>query len=369
MAMTEASREVGVVVRRRSIDNPWIDQLWSPAMILDEVPATAPWTVLSTEADATTYYAGSASIDLFSAETANYRDNLADGAPRIWVALRRQDGGAELELTKVTADPTEGEAMFESGCDVIGTVPMPPEIASWIAAFVDRFHVERVFHKRKRDRAAAIGPACRAAGRMREQDAHERSGRSRRDKGFLARWSQRKQEAKQPEPKPDAPAARTRRIVGPPALQGEDATPEFDLSSLPKLEELTGSTDITAFLRKACPNICGMRPCENPGRWIPRFAITSIPRSNMPMTGIRRAEFRRRRTRRRCRCRADGVADHGRTRSRNRQIPTQIRKMRRHILRRAIRTRSVGKTAARSAGAVAQTIGEPAAERKPFKGR
>ena len=107
-------------------------------MILDEVPATAPWTVLSTEADATIYYAGSASIELFSSDTANYRDNLADGEPRIWVALRRQDGGPELELTKVTADPTEGEAMFESGCDVIGTVPMPPEIASWIAAFVDR---------------------------------------------------------------------------------------------------------------------------------------------------------------------------------------------------------------------------------------
>ncbi len=49
MAMTEASREVGVVLRRRSIDNPWIDHMWSPAMILDEVPATAPWTVLSTE--------------------------------------------------------------------------------------------------------------------------------------------------------------------------------------------------------------------------------------------------------------------------------------------------------------------------------
>jgi hypothetical protein len=36
---------------------------------------------------------------------------------------------------------------------VIGTVPMPPDIASWIAAFVDEFHVERVFYKRKRDRA------------------------------------------------------------------------------------------------------------------------------------------------------------------------------------------------------------------------
>ena len=157
MAMTEWSREVGVVVRRRSIDNPWIDHTWSPLTVLEDVPETAPWTVLSSEADATIYYAGAASIDLFSSDTANYRDNLADGEPRIWVALRRQDGGPELELTKITADPTEGEAMFESGCDVIGTVPMPAEIASWIAAFVDQFHVERVFHKRKRDRAGRDG--------------------------------------------------------------------------------------------------------------------------------------------------------------------------------------------------------------------
>jgi hypothetical protein len=153
MTMTETSREVGVVLRRRAIDNPWIDHMWSPVTILEDVPATAPWTVLSQEADATLYYAGRATIDLFSSDTANYRDNLADGTPLIWVALRRQDGGSELELTKVTADPTEGEAMFESGTDVIGTVPMPSDIASWIAAFVDEFHVEQVFHKRKRDRA------------------------------------------------------------------------------------------------------------------------------------------------------------------------------------------------------------------------
>jgi hypothetical protein len=151
--MTETSREVGVVLRRRAIDNPWIDHMWSPVTILETVPATAPWTVLSQEDDATLYYAGTAFIDLFSADTANYRDNLVDGSPQIWVALRRQDGGMELELTKITADPTEGEAMFESGTDVIGTVPMPSEIAAWIAAFVDEFHVEQVFHKRKRDRA------------------------------------------------------------------------------------------------------------------------------------------------------------------------------------------------------------------------
>src|SRR6478609_7554722 len=72
------------------------------------------------------------------------------------------------------------------------------------------------------------------------------------DKGFLARWSQRKQEAKQPEPKQEAPVAATSDVpAGPPAEV--EAEPEFDLSSLPKLEELTGATDITAFLKKGVP--------------------------------------------------------------------------------------------------------------------
>lgn len=173
MAMTEASREVGVVLRRRSIDNPWIDHMWSPVTVLEDVPATAPWTVLSTEPDATLYYAGAATIDLFSTDTANYRDNLVDGAPLIWIALRHQDGGAELELTKVTADPTEGEAMFESGTDVIGTVPMPPDIAAWIAAFVDEFHVEQVFHKRKRDRADGDRKRGNDSSGERGRTAHE----------------------------------------------------------------------------------------------------------------------------------------------------------------------------------------------------
>jgi len=69
------------------------------------------------------------------------------------------------------------------------------------------------------------------------------------DKGFLARWSQRKQEAKQPER--EAPVADA-EIAAPPATDAE-AAQEFDLSSLPSLDELTSETDITAFLRKGVP--------------------------------------------------------------------------------------------------------------------
>jgi hypothetical protein len=71
------------------------------------------------------------------------------------------------------------------------------------------------------------------------------------NKSFLARWSQRKQEAKQPEPKPDTPAAAADVPSGP--VAETDAGEAFDLSDLPKLEDLTGATDITGFLRKGVP--------------------------------------------------------------------------------------------------------------------
>ena len=71
------------------------------------------------------------------------------------------------------------------------------------------------------------------------------------DKSFLARWSQRKQEAKQPEPKPDAPAVESDALAKP--VAEAEVAPEFDLASLPKLEELTATTDITAFLQKGVP--------------------------------------------------------------------------------------------------------------------
>ena len=73
------------------------------------------------------------------------------------------------------------------------------------------------------------------------------------DKGFLARWSQRKQEAKEEtrQPERDAPVADGETAAAP-ATEAEAPEP-FDLASLPSLDELTPETDITAFLRKGVP--------------------------------------------------------------------------------------------------------------------
>ena len=71
---------------------------------------------------------------------------------------------------------------------------------------------------------------------------------------FLSRWSQRKREATLPEsggaavePSGSAEAAAV------PIAESEAAEEPFDLSSLPKLEDVTETTDITGFLRKGVP--------------------------------------------------------------------------------------------------------------------
>ena len=148
---TETLRELGGVLARRSLDNPWVDHVWVAHTVLYPAPEVEPGAQLSKDEALTLVYAGPATVELFMGETANYRDNLLSGAPSLWVAARSRSDGGTPEFVRVTADPTEGEAYFESGSDIVAALPMPAELNAWISAFVDEYHVERVFLKRKRD--------------------------------------------------------------------------------------------------------------------------------------------------------------------------------------------------------------------------
>ncbi len=144
---------VGVVVERRKAVSAWIDHVWRPVAVLDGEPDTAPWTPLSVEPDLATFYAGSAEIELYRSETANYRDNLASGTPAVWVVLRPTGVEPPFEVVTVTADPAEGEGLTQAGTDLVEPVPMPERIREFLAAFVAEHHVEQPFYKRRRDRA------------------------------------------------------------------------------------------------------------------------------------------------------------------------------------------------------------------------
>ena len=160
--MVRESVEVGVIVERRGLQNPWIDHAWRPVAVLAGTPAAAPWTVLSETPQATRYYAGAFQLEFFGSETTMYRENLRSGNPSLWVSLRPAESPPGIVLHLVTADPGEGEALTEPGTDVIETVSMPPEIQRRLAAFVEAHHVERPFVKRKRDRADPEAMATRA---------------------------------------------------------------------------------------------------------------------------------------------------------------------------------------------------------------
>ena len=149
---------VGVVVERHKATSPWLDFVCRPVSVLAGVPSAAPWTVIESGADVTTFYAGDAVIELHRTETANYRDNLASGAPLLWVILRPTSEEARFELLMVTADPAEGEALTGAGNDLVETVPMPDSIRETVARFIAEHHVERAFFKRKRDRSAPSPP-------------------------------------------------------------------------------------------------------------------------------------------------------------------------------------------------------------------
>jgi hypothetical protein len=142
---------VGVVVERRRSKNPWVDFIWRPVAVLPDEPETQPWTVLDEEDGATMFYAGAAAVELFASSSSFYRDNLASGAPSLWVVLRPVEGEQPFEIVTVTADPYEGEVFTQAGNDLVEAIAMPATVRSAIEAFAAAHAVETPFFKRKRD--------------------------------------------------------------------------------------------------------------------------------------------------------------------------------------------------------------------------
>ena len=144
---------VGVVVERRKADSPWIDFVWRGIGVLPDEPEMTPWTVIREQEGTTLFYAGSATVDLYRSETERYGDNLATGAPSIWIVLTPSEGTWPYAVSVVTADPAEGEAFTEAGANLVEAVPMPEVLHRAIENFITEHHVETEFVKRERRRA------------------------------------------------------------------------------------------------------------------------------------------------------------------------------------------------------------------------
>ena len=155
---------VGIVVERRKASSRWADLIWRPVSVLAGLPDAAPWTILATEGETVTFYAGAAEIELYRSDTDNYRRNLESGMPSVWVALQATSNDPPYEIAAVTADPAEAEGLTELAQAIVEAVTMPEALRDVVAAFVAEHHVERIFEKRTRDRANPEALARRGPG-------------------------------------------------------------------------------------------------------------------------------------------------------------------------------------------------------------
>ncbi len=144
---------VGVVVAREQIENIWEPFRWCPLEVHSDPPGTEGWVELRRLADATHFHTGRSEIVLYRNEVPGYIANLSSPSPCLYVILRETEDDAQpLEVHLVTPSNSEVQAYGESGAEVIGAVPMPPEIREVVSAFVDAHYQEEKFVKRKRQK-------------------------------------------------------------------------------------------------------------------------------------------------------------------------------------------------------------------------
>jgi len=164
-------RRVGVLVERRDSANPWSDGTWQSTEVMAAAPADESWKLLEQGEGWGRYYAGSLDVELFKRETEAYKVNLSQPTPTVYIVLRPGEDDDEPDVVPflATCSPYEADDYTESGEMIVNAVPMPESLIAWAAAFVETFHVDQPFKKRKQkrtsDSATGRGPGRFARSR------------------------------------------------------------------------------------------------------------------------------------------------------------------------------------------------------------
>lgn len=142
---------LGVVMRRTPGVTRWQRWAWKATAVL---PGAGPadWRELRREGDVVEFHAATVPVELFEAETEAYLHGLHAREPSVWVVMRPVAGDPPLEVVLVTASPYEAQDYCDSGEEIVEKVAMPPGLHAWVGEFVELFHEEEEFVKRRRDK-------------------------------------------------------------------------------------------------------------------------------------------------------------------------------------------------------------------------
>ena len=148
-----ATLPLGVVVRRTPGATRWEKWAWKAIAVLPGA-SDAHWREIRREGEAVEFHASTLPLELHGAETDAYLHGLAARTPSFYVVLRDSDtvDGPPLEAVLVTASPYEAQDYADTGEEIVEKVAMTDGLIAFVQQFVDAYHVEEEFKKRRRDK-------------------------------------------------------------------------------------------------------------------------------------------------------------------------------------------------------------------------
>ena len=142
---------VGVILERREIDNPWQSHVWMPVAVVPGGSDAEPWTEVARGDGWIRFYAGTLWLELNRDETGDYRYNLANDPPAVYVLMREdEEAAAGMAPFKVSVAPSEAQAFLDTEEYGLEPVPMPEIIRSWVGEYIEAYHVDQPVYKRQR---------------------------------------------------------------------------------------------------------------------------------------------------------------------------------------------------------------------------
>lgn len=144
---------LGIVLRRTPGVTRWVPWSWTAVAVLPGA-GLADWRELRRDGETVEYHAATLALELHGAETEAYLHGLTAKVPSIYVVMREAEDESDcpLEVVLATASPYEAQDYTDSGEEIVEKVMMPPGLVAWVRDFVETYHEDEVFVKRKRDK-------------------------------------------------------------------------------------------------------------------------------------------------------------------------------------------------------------------------
>ena len=180
MAVNTQSLDIGVVLERRDVDHPWKDYDWRAVSVQTDVAVfgdDGAWHEIARGDGWVRYLTAPLTLQVYVRETEGYKYNLSNDVPAVYIVWREDDDSpAGISPFHATVCPYEAQSYLDGDEEQVESIAMPPDVAAWLAAFVDANHVDEPFHKRKRKKHNPCGAEQPRQGRADYRGAVWRRG-------------------------------------------------------------------------------------------------------------------------------------------------------------------------------------------------